>query len=146
MTQTHPGTGKVEAPPSKRWQTPVGLGAGVAVATLALRLRDPHQGGSWGFCPSRALTGIDCPLCGGLRAVNDLTHGDIGAAWYSNALLVGSAPVLVALWIWWLVASLTGRPAPSEHKWAKGFLWAYGALIVFFWIFRNTPWGRDYWA
>ena len=33
---------------------------------------------SWGLCPSAAL-GFSCPGCGGLRAVNDLTHGDVGA-------------------------------------------------------------------
>ena len=66
---------------------------GLALATTALRLRDPHTSGSWGFCPSKLLLGIDCPGCGGLRAVNDLTHLDVASAASSNLLLVaGSVP------------------------------------------------------
>ena len=44
------------------------------------------------MCPSAAL-GLSCPGCGGLRAVNDLTHGDLGAAASSNLLLVVADPV-----------------------------------------------------
>lgn len=140
----------------RRWLAPVGIGLGVAATTLALRLRDPHQAGTWGLCPLRALTGLDCPLCGGLRAVNDLTHGDLAAAWFSNALLLVSLPVLVGLWLWWLIASLTGSRSPIQiisgpvgegpRKISRVLLWGYLALVAAFWIFRNTPWGRDYWA
>lgn len=149
MTQTQPGPERVNEPnqaPNHRWQAPVGVGLGVAATAVALRLRDPHLTGSWGLCPLRALTGLDCPLCGGLRAVNDLTHADLSAAWFSNALFLISVPVLAVVWVWWLVASLTGKPAPSEHRWAKGFLWACAAVTMGFWVFRNTPWGSAYWA
>ena len=63
-------------------------------ATLALHVRDPHEKYSWGLCPSAAL-GFSCPGCGGLRAVNDLTHGDVGAALSSNLLLVVAMPIAV---------------------------------------------------
>ncbi len=52
----------------------------LGAATVAVHLRDPHVSGSWGYCPSRLLFGIDCPGCGGLRAVHDVTHLDLGAA------------------------------------------------------------------
>lgn len=148
MTQLHPGPARQDAPqrPSRKWLAPTGVGLGVGLATLALHLRDPHQSGTWGLCPMRSLTGLDCPLCGGLRSVNDLSNGDLSAAWYSNALFVASIPTLVGLWLWWLVASLTGRPTPSEHRWAKYFMWGYVAIGLAFWVFRNTPWGQDYWA
>ena len=42
--------------------------------------------------------GVYCPGCGGLRAVNDLTNGDLGAAASSNLLLVVLLPVAV-LWL-----------------------------------------------
>jgi hypothetical protein len=44
------------------------------------------------------LTGTYCPGCGGLRAVNDLTHGDVAAAASSNLLFVASLPVLALVW------------------------------------------------
>ncbi|QLQ10456.1 MAG: DUF2752 domain-containing protein [Nocardioidaceae bacterium] len=64
-------------------------------------MRDPHQDGSWGFCPLYAATGLYCPGCGGLRAVNDLTHGDLAGALSSNLLVVLAVPIVVWLWVRW---------------------------------------------
>ena len=63
-----------------RLRGPLLTGGLVAGLTLALHFRDPHASGSWGFCPWLALTGHYCPGCGGLRAVNDLTNGDVVGA------------------------------------------------------------------
>ena len=70
---------------------------GLAAATLALHLRDPHVSHSWGVCPLYALTGLYCPGCGGLRGVNDLSNGHVGAAASSNLLLVLAIPVRAVL-------------------------------------------------
>ena len=69
----------------------------VGAAAVALHFRDPHSSGSWGICPLFAATGIYCPGCGGLRAVNDLTNADVVAAASSNLLFVASIPLLVFL-------------------------------------------------
>jgi len=88
---------------ASRWErvaAPAYTIGGLALATLALHVRDPHEQNSWGLCPSAAL-GFSCPGCGGLRAVNDLTHGDVGAALSSNLLLVVAMPLAVlALGLW----------------------------------------------
>ena len=125
---------------------PLLAAGGVAVLTLALRLHDPHQRGSWGLCPLRALTGLDCPGCGGLRAVNDLTHGDLGAAASSNLFFVVSIPLIVALWTAWLWRSRQPsgskrRPLPPGR--AKMLVSIYLGAMVVFTIFRNTPWGHS---
>ena len=115
------------------------LAGGVLVASVALHLRDPHQSGSWGYCPWLVLTGTACPGCGGLRAVNDLTHGDVAAAFSSNALFVGSLPLFAALWTRSVV-----------HRWRDEWVplpptavaWAGGAalvLVLLFWVVRNLP-------
>ena len=65
----------------------VGVG-GVAALTL-LHVRDPHDAGSYGYCPYLLLTGHPCPGCGGLRAANLLTNGDWIGALSSNAMAVG---------------------------------------------------------
>lgn len=52
-------------------------------------------------CPFRALTGWNCPLCGGTRMGSALLHGDVVAAFSYNPLaLIGLLifGVLGALW------------------------------------------------
>jgi hypothetical protein len=105
-----------------RLAAPVGLAAAAGLGALALRLRDPHESGSWGYCPYHLLTGGWCPGCGGLRAVNDLTHGDLVGAASSNLLFVAMLPFIAAFWVlwvraaWfraaWFRAAADGRPPP----------------------------------
>lgn len=121
-------------------RAPVATIGTLAVATLALRLRDPHQSGSWGYCPT-ALLGLSCPACGGLRAVNDLTHGDVAAAASSNLLLLVLAPfVVVGLAVWTLDrwrGVERGIPAPVQR-----WMWGIGVgVAIVFTIARNTPAG-----
>jgi hypothetical protein len=82
--------------------------AGLAAATLALHVRDPHASGSWGYCPL-SLVGIYCPGCGGLRAVNDLTHGDLAAAASSNLLLLLAMPLAGFVLARWACDAWQGR-------------------------------------
>jgi hypothetical protein len=82
----------------RRVTGPLLLAGGVLVVSVLLHVRDPHRSGSWGYCPWLFLTGTYCPGCGGLRAVNDLTHGDVAAAASSNLLFVASLPVLALVW------------------------------------------------
>ena len=117
------------------------LAGGVLIVSLALHLRDPHEQGSWGFCPWLVATGTYCPGCGGLRAVNDLTQGDLRAAASSNLLLVGSLPLVAALWVRSLVQAWRGRRRPLPTT-AVGVASALGLLaIVAFWVARNVPAG-----
>lgn len=85
----------------------VGTAAIVAGALAYVGLRDPHAPG-FGFppCPFRALTGWNCPGCGGLRMTHDLLHGDLGAAVVDNAFLVVGLPMLT---LWLLVRWQRGR-------------------------------------
>jgi hypothetical protein len=121
-----------------RLRVPVLLAGAVVAASVLLHLRDPHRSGSWGLCPWLLLTGTYCPGCGGLRAVNDLTHGDLAAAASSNLLLVGALPLLVAWWarsvaLGWrgVVPSVDGRRAVVSAV-------LLGVLAVGFAVLRNT--------
>jgi hypothetical protein len=127
--------------PRGRWrriQAPTLMAAGALAASVLLHLRDPHRDGSWGYCPWLLLTGTYCPGCGGLRAVNDLTRGDVSAAASSNLLFVASAPLLALWWARTMVAAWRGtlRPVRSRHV-VAGCL-AFGGLAVTFWVLRNT--------
>jgi hypothetical protein len=124
----------------RRLAPPLAAGGLAAIGALALRVRDPHDGGSWGFCPI-ALLGLACPACGSLRAVNDLTHLDLGAAASSNLLLVLVLPVALALWGRRLVALWRGGPAAAPLV-VPGAVWvAVGVLVAAFTLARNLPLG-----
>jgi len=130
-------------PGSARWarvRGPVLTIGGLAAATLALHLRDPHQHGSWGLCPSAAL-GIYCPGCGGLRAVNDLTHGEVGAAASSNLALVVLLPFAVLGLGVWAVARWRGTTVTVPAAAVRPVLWVGLALLLAFTVLRNLPAG-----
>jgi Protein of unknown function (DUF2752) len=125
----------------RRVRPPALLAGGVLAASVLLHVRDPHQSGSWGLCPWLLLTGTACPGCGGLRAVHDLTHGNLVAAASSNLLFVGSLPVLVLWWGRWLSDRWTGlrRPTSSRRALLAGGLFL--GLVVVFWVVRNLEVG-----
>jgi hypothetical protein len=110
------------------------------LGTVALHARDPHASGAWGFCPV-ALLGLACPACGSLRAVNDLTHLDLGAAASSNLLLVLVLPVALALWGRRLVALWRGGSAAAPMVVPGGVWVAVGVLVAAFTLARNLPLG-----
>jgi hypothetical protein len=120
---------------------PLGAAAAVGLASLALQARDPHQHGSWGLCPFKAITGWDCPLCGGLRSVNDIGAGQLGDAVHSNPLFVASLPLVAALWALWLYSGWTGGSARLPARVVRPLLVGTGALVLAFTVYRNTPWG-----
>lgn len=141
MTATLPPDSVVAARSQSRWRRVAGPGltiGGLALATLALHLRDPHQSGSWGFCPSAAM-GIYCPGCGGLRAVNDLTDGHLGAAASSNLLFVLLLPVAIFYLGRWAVDSWRGTQRPPSFWVRPRVLYAALAVLAVFTVLRNLP-------
>jgi hypothetical protein len=124
---------------ARRLASPLAVGAATLLATVALHLRDPHVPGSWGVCPTRLVTGLDCPLCGGLRAVNDLTHLDLAGAVSSNLVLVLGAPVVLVLWLRRLRACWRGGEAARPLA-VPPVVWVVGlALVAVFTVVRNLP-------
>ncbi len=113
--------------------------AGV-VGLVALHLRDPHVGGSWGWCPFHAITGWWCPGCGGLRALHDLTDLDVAAAVSANVLAVVAAVALAVAWVGWVRGRWTGARdrdrllvlSPIANRTVL-------AVMVVFTIVRNLP-------
>jgi len=141
MTLTAPPVRAASDSRSRRVRGPLLLAGGVLVASLALHLRDPHDAGSWGYCPWYLATGTYCPGCGGLRAVNDLTHGDVVGAASSNLAFVASLPVLLLLWGRGLVQRWRGvRTALPSRLVAVSATLAVVLLAVFA-VARNLPVG-----
>ncbi|MDQ2635751.1 MAG: DUF2752 domain-containing protein [Actinomycetota bacterium] len=92
----------------RRAYTALGTGA-LAVGALAyVGLADPHRSNFFfPACPFKALTGLDCPGCGGLRMMHDLLHGDLAAAVVDNVVLLVGLPALL---IWALARWRLNRP------------------------------------
>lgn len=103
-------------------------------------------------CPFRVLTGLACPGCGSVRAMQQLLHGNLIAALDLNPLAV----LLLPLVVWQLakmalsgIASrgLRGRTrwgrnvanrglwSPLEARWSAGIV--LGA-VASFWVLRNV--------
>jgi hypothetical protein len=116
-SRPHPTSGGVDARAARPFDprtAVLGLGAfgafGLGLSVLYART------GLGLPCPLRALTGWDCPLCGGTRLGGALLHGDVAAAFAANPLVLVGLVVLTALGVTWLVEALGGPavrpPAP----------------------------------
>jgi hypothetical protein len=142
LAAEHPTVGAAR---TARMRGPLLAAGGTMAGTLALRLRDPHVSHAWGVCPLYYATGIYCPGCGSLRAVNDLTHGHLGAAASSNLLLVGLIPVLGLLYARWTLAAWQGHESTIPGR--TGLLprlprlatIGLVALVMAFAVARNVP-------
>lgn len=129
---------------TERWAWVAG---GTATVGL-LALRDPNTSGSYGFCPLLALTGLDCPLCGGLRGTYALLHGDVATALDHNALLPLFLGVAIALAVSAFVRSGSVDPAsvgtssrlrPLTIR-PAALWWSLGVATAVFFVVRNLPW------
>jgi len=114
----------------------LGTAAGLGAATVLVGLVDPNDGGHYPTCPLLALTGIYCPFCGGLRAVHDLVHLDLGGALARNPLAVVALPLVALLWLLWAQRAFTGRQLIAPKPW-----WGTATivLLVVFMVARNLP-------
>jgi hypothetical protein len=123
------------------WGAPAGLGALGAGLVGVLATLDPATRAAWSpGCPFRTLTGLDCPGCGGTRAVYSLTQGDLALAADHNLLVVALLPVLVAVWGVWLVRRVRlGRAGRAPIPPAAVSL-SIAAAMTLFWVARNLPW------
>lgn len=121
--------------PRRSPRAPLLVGGVLAVGTLLVAVRDPHDGG-YPVCPVLLLTGMQCAGCGGLRAAHDLATGDLAGAWSMNPLLTIAMPVAAVLWGLWLLRTLTSRPPWQPPVW----IWVVvGVATLGFTVLRNVP-------
>lgn len=110
----------------------LGTGALLTGALAYIGLADPHRPGFiFPGCPFRALTGWDCPGCGGLRMTHDLLHGDLAAAATDNVFALIGLPLLA---VWLLVRWRRGQPLMPPAATVT-----FIALVVTWTVMRNWP-------
>lgn len=129
----------------RRLRAPLAIGVATLLASAYVGLVDPNSAGHYPLCPTKAFTGLDCPGCGGLRAVHSLMHGDLTGALDHNAFVVlvvlPAAALIWARWLWreWKGTAggqdgaapvAVGTPSPA-------LVWSVVALAVAFTVVRN---------
>lgn len=113
------------------------LAAGVVLVAV-LFVFDPAQHSFYPRCTLKALTGLDCPGCGGLRATHQLLHGNIAAAFRLNPLFVTLGP-LAAAWLVCLGARGIRRREIPQLRLPPPIAVLLFVVALAFTILRNLP-------
>ena len=119
------------------WSWSAMAGAGLGAAAILFWF-DPTQNAFYPRCALYAMTGLECPGCGSLRAMHALLHGHFLMALRDNALLVLSLPLVawggVTAWRRQSVGE-GGAIIAIPGAWVK---WL-AAIAIVFTIARNIP-------
>ncbi len=106
--------------------------------SIYLYVFEPGKTGFFPVCLFRALTGFTCPGCGSTRAMHQILHGHFIAAFMLNPLLLLAFPFLLFAFVRYSVVVMRGG-IPRRNTIPASFIYALFAIVVSFWIFRNTP-------
>jgi len=114
---------------------------GIAAGSLFLFLFNPSNPANQFFpkCPFRLITGLQCPGCGTTRACYQLLHLHPVAAFKLNPLTMMTLPFLIYGLAGFTKSAISGQPQRRVFI-PTFYLWTWIVAIIFFWIFRNTPW------
>jgi hypothetical protein len=115
----------------------IAVAAAVLGSGAILFFFDPSKHGFYPICLFHALTGWNCPGCGGTRAAYQLLHGHLLRALQDNALFVLALATLLIWGAWFLAQRLRRRPV----AWALPgkVLWALLFVTLAFTVLRNLP-------
>jgi hypothetical protein len=110
----------------------------IAMGAVMLWVFDPATSGVFPPCPLRYLTGWYCPGCGSLRAIHQLLHGNLQAAWAMNPLTVILLPFLSYGLVSHSLYEIRGRGLPQLFL-PAAWIRALCLAIILFGIMRNLP-------
>ena len=108
-----------------------------AVAALVLFCFDPRQYHFYPVCFFHQTTGLLCPGCGALRALHQLLHGHLAAAFRFNPMLVVSLPLFLSLGARYGLRKATNQPASLALR--PLWLWLMLAAVLVISVLRNLP-------
>jgi Protein of unknown function (DUF2752) len=126
------------------WVEPAGFLVAGLGACAYIRLVDPNHSGAYPQCPTKMLTGLDCPLCGATRAVHSLIDGNLVGAMDHNLLFVLSLPLLAYAFVAW-TSTRMGRPMKPLPVTNPRVIISVGVLMVVFAVVRNLPMMPFHW-
>lgn len=108
------------------------------VATMILYYRFNPADCVWmPKCPSKFISGYDCPACGSQRALHAVLHGRLGEAWHLNPFICIALPFVAAV-IWSTFPRLRGSATVRRITHSRMAARIYIAAFFAWWILRNT--------
>ena len=118
----------------------VTIWVGLTAISIFLFFFNPSSPANQWFpkCPFRLVTGFQCPGCGSTRAFYQLLPLHPVAAFKFNPLIMLTLPFLIYGFGICKKRYYGTTLSPFIHP--PIYLWAWLVLMIFFWIFRNTPW------
>jgi hypothetical protein len=119
-------------------RAPIIVGLTVGLLLFLFYRFDPARVSLFPPCLFKQLTGWSCAGCGSQRALHELLHGNVAAAYHLNPLIFMVLPVVVGLLFQRVGLALAGRPVLSSFKTGTWVWWLVGGIIVFT-IIRNLP-------
>jgi hypothetical protein len=128
---------KLTTPPSLAVFTAVVLVLAVLGSGAVLFFFNPSTHGIYPVCLFHALTGLNCPGCGGTRAAYQLLHGHFLVALRDNALFVVALAGLTLHGLWLAARKIRRQPATLAVP--PGVLWGFLVLALVFSVLRNLP-------
>ena len=121
-----------------RRSTVIGIWSLLVAGAAYLFVFEPGKTGLFPVCVFRFVTGYTCPGCGSTRAMHQLLHGHVVAAFMLNPLFLLAIPFLLyALLRYSVIVMRGGVPRPNALP--PSYIYALFFIVLSFWIFRNTP-------
>ena len=121
-----------------RRSTVAGIWLLLIAGSIYLYVFEPGRSGFFPPCMFRALTGFTCPGCGTTRALHQIVHGHLFAAFMLNPLLLIALPFLVYAFLRYSAIVMQGC-VPAKNSLHPRYIYAIFFVVTSFWIFRNTP-------
>lgn len=124
-----------------RW--PVVAGTLVAGGLALLFFLNPVEHAFYPQCLFHRVTGLNCPGCGGLRAVHQLLHGHFETAFRLNPLFVLALPIGIIFFTGCIWRRARGKKKSLAIHLA--WVWIGVAVVIAFGIARNLPFAPFAW-
>jgi hypothetical protein len=121
-----------------RRSTVIAIWSLILAGAAYLFVFEPGKTGIFPSCLFRFLTGYQCPGCGSTRAMHQLLHGHVVAAFELNPFFLLAIPFLLYALIRYSVVVMHGG-VPHHNRVHPAYIYALFVVVVSFWIFRNTP-------
>nr|WP_233558764.1 DUF2752 domain-containing protein [Micromonospora radicis] len=124
-----------------RWVVPLAAVGCVAAGIGYTLLSDPTRSAPDALptCLLKLTTGLDCPGCGGTRALWYVLHADLPAAARHHFLFVLALPFLAYFFVAWAGKQAFGWRLPELRVGPKLVGVFLGAWLAFS-VARNLPW------
>ena len=119
------------------WFAGIILAVATAGGAAVIFFFNPATHSFYPVCQFHRLTGLNCPGCGGTRAVYALLHGEFFTTLRDNALLVGGL-IFFALRAIWFAAAKSRARSNAEFFPVK-FFWMLLVIMMVFAVLRNLP-------